>query len=112
LRAIDADFYTGNCHKWMCAPKGAAFLYVCKEHQESVEPLVTSWGRAHGDTFIPRHQMQGTRDPSAYLTVPSAIQFMQENDWHAVRAECHALAVDLRRQIDVYFGQASLASED
>ena len=111
LRATDPDFYTGNCHKWMCAPKGSAFLYVRKEHQAGVEPLATSWGRAHGDTFITRHQMQGTRDPSAYLTVPAAIEFMRENDWHAVQAECHALAVVLRRRIDAHFEHDPLASE-
>lgn len=116
VREIDADFYTGNCHKWMCAPKGSGFLHVRREHQAWVEPLVTSWGYALGDTFVSRHQVQPTRDPAAFLTVPDAIQFMREHEWDAVRRDCHEHGVELRRQLialterdplcdDAHFGQ-------
>jgi len=93
LRELDADFYTGNCHKWLCSPKGAGFLYVRRELQRGVHPLVTSWGYEGDDpAFVPRHEKQATRDPSAYLTVPYAIEWQQSRDWHLVRERCHELA--------------------
>lgn len=93
LRELDPDFYSGNCHKWLCAPKGAGFLYVRRDLQRNVHPLVFSWGYEGDDpTFLARHEKQGTRDPSAYLTVPAAIEWQQSHDWHLVRARCHELA--------------------
>jgi isopenicillin-N epimerase len=93
IRALDPDFYAGNCHKWVCAPKGAGFLYVRRELQPVVHPLVFSWGYEGDDpTFLARHQKQGTRDPSAYLTVPYAIEWQRSRDWHLVRERCHELA--------------------
>ena len=79
--------------KWLCAPKGAGFLYVRRELQPDVHPLVFSWGYdADEPTFIARHEKQGTRDPAAYLTVPFAIEWQREHDWDEVRARCHDLA--------------------
>jgi len=93
LNALDVDYYAGNCHKWLCAPKGAGFLYVRKDRQRDVHPLVISWGYEGDDpTFLARHEWQGTRDPSAYLTVPAAIAWQDEHDWDAVRDRCHELA--------------------
>lgn len=111
LPEIGADFYTGNCHKWMCAPKGAGFLYVRREHQAEIHPLITSWGYRDGDTFVTRHQVQPTRDPAAYLSVPAAIEFQREHHWEQVRAACHALAVDLRTAINALTGRAPLCDE-
>jgi isopenicillin-N epimerase len=93
LGALDVDFYAGNCHKWLCAPKGAGFLYVRRELQRDVHPLIFSWGYDGDDpTFLDRHEKQGTRDPSAYLTVPFAIEWQREHDWDDVRTRCHELA--------------------
>jgi isopenicillin-N epimerase len=93
LRELDPDFYAGNCHKWLGAPKGAGFLYVRRDLQRNVHPLVFSWGYEGDDpTFVTRHQKQGTRDPSAYLTVPDAIEWQASHDWHLVRTRCHDLA--------------------
>jgi isopenicillin-N epimerase len=92
LRALDVDFYAGNCHKWLCAPKGAGFLYVRRELQRDVHPLMVSWGYEGDDpSFVTRHEKQGTRDPSAQLTVPTAIEWQRDHDWDAVRARCHDL---------------------
>jgi isopenicillin-N epimerase len=99
LAAIDADFYTGNCHKWLCAPKGAAFLYARPEHQAALLPPTISWGWTETRTFVSAHQMQGTRDPAAYLTVPNAIQFLRDHDWDAVRADCYALIRETRERL-------------
>jgi isopenicillin-N epimerase len=74
LVAIGADIYAGNCHKWLCAPKGSGFLWAAPEHQEWIEPLVVSWGWREDAPFPERHGWAGTRDPSAYLTVPKAIE--------------------------------------
>jgi isopenicillin-N epimerase len=93
LRELDPDYYAGNCHKWLGAPKGAGFLYVRRELQRDVHPLLISWGYADDEpTFVGRHQKQGTRDPSAYLSVPAAIEWQASHDWHEVRARCHELA--------------------
>ena len=97
LEAIGADWYTGNCHKWMLAPKGAGFLYARPEVQPRVEPLVVSWGyhstpeTTSGTQYLDYLGWTGTRDPAAYLTVPAAIQFMADHNWDAVRQNCHAL---------------------
>ncbi len=74
LDALGADVYAGNCHKWLCAPKGAGFLWARPEHQRWIEPLVISWGYGDDRTFADRHGWQGTRDPAAALTVPAAIE--------------------------------------
>jgi isopenicillin-N epimerase len=98
LDSLGADFYGGNLHKWLCAPKGAGFLYARPEVQHLLKPLVVSWGyepETPGDSpFIDHHEWWGTRDIAAFLTVPKAIQFLQDHDWDGVRAACHHLAVD------------------
>ncbi len=111
LEQIGADFYFGNCHKWMCAPKGSAFLYVRPEWQGSIEPLVISWGWTDDSDFVTRNQRQGTRDPAAYLAVPAAIDWMRANDWESVQSHCHALGVELRQQIVEWSGLPALAPE-
>ena len=108
LAALGADIYTGACHKWLCAPKGAAFLYARPEVQPWLEPLVVSWGweaeKPGPSPFVDWHEWQGTRDLAAYLSVPAAIRFQAEHDWDAVRRRCHALAAETRRRIDALTG--------
>lgn len=100
LKAIDADFYTGNAHKWLCAPKGAAFLYARPDRQRLIEPLVVGWGWGpertftFGSDYLDYLQWLGTNDLSAYLTVPEAIRFQKEHDWPAVRQRCHQLLAE------------------
>lgn len=97
LQELGADMVFGNCHKWMLAPKGAAFLYVRRELQDQIEPLVVSWGynpnpeTTTGSRFIDLFQWTGTKDPTAALAVPTAIQFMKDHHWDDVRLQCHAL---------------------
>ncbi|MGZ4291051.1 MAG: aminotransferase class V-fold PLP-dependent enzyme [Gaiellaceae bacterium] len=91
LETLGADVYAGNCHKWLCAPKGSAFLYARPEAQELIDPMVVSWDWLDGAAFDERHRWQGTRDPSACLAVPAAIAFQEEHDWPAVRARCRDL---------------------
>ncbi|WKZ37898.1 MAG: aminotransferase class V-fold PLP-dependent enzyme [Anaerolineales bacterium] len=100
LQILDADFVFGNCHKWMLNAKGSAFLYVRRELQHLIDPLIVSWGynptpeTTTGSRFIDILQWTGTKDPAAVLTVPTALQFMRDNNWSEVRNECH----DLLRQ--------------
>lgn len=103
LQALGADIVFGNCHKWMMAPKGSAFLYARRELQDLIQPLVVSWGThptpdiGTGSRFIDILQWTGTKDPTAALAVPVAIQFMQDHDWAEVRRQCHSL---LRQAIE------------
>ncbi len=89
--AVGADFYAGNCHKWLCAPKGAGFLWARPEHQERLAPLVVGWSERE-ESFAARHRWQGTDDPAAYLAVPAALDFLAEHGWDDVRRRCHELA--------------------
>jgi isopenicillin-N epimerase len=97
MQAIGADFYFSNAHKWLCAPKGSAFLYARRERQHLIEPLVVGWGWGehrnlrYGSDYIDYLQFLGTGDPSAYLSVPAAIQFQVEHDWPQVTQQCHEL---------------------
>jgi len=96
VAATGADVYAGNCHKWLCAPKGSAFLSVRPELQDRIEPAVVSWDFTEDAPFAVRHRWQGTRDPAAYLSVPAAIDFQAEHDWAAVRSACHGLLEEFR----------------
>jgi isopenicillin-N epimerase len=103
LAALGADFYAGNLHKWVMAPKGAGFLYARRDVQHLLEPLVVSWGwqsETHGPSrFIDEQEWQGTRDVAAYLSVPAALQFMREHDWPQVQHQCHELLREARRAV-------------
>jgi isopenicillin-N epimerase len=106
LAAVGADFYTGNCHKWLCAPKGSAFLHARSERQAHLHATVVSWGyvadlAGHtgfdaytGRTVLERRlQWQGTRDIAAFLSVPAAIDFQARHNWPQLRQRCHDLAL-------------------
>ena len=103
LQALGADLVFGNCHKWLLNAKGSAFLYVRREVQHLIEPLIVSWGynptpeTTTGSRFIDLLQWTGTKDPAAALTVPTAIRFMREHNWDEVRRGCHRL---LRQAIE------------
>jgi isopenicillin-N epimerase len=88
---IGAAYYTGNLHKWPCAPKGCAFLWVRPDRREGVHPLVVS--HHFGEGLAREFGWQGTRDLSAWLTAPRALEFMAELGWEAVRTHNHAMAV-------------------
>lgn len=103
LDDLGTDFYTGNLHKWLCAPKGAAFLYARPEVQHLAGPLIISWGwesdHPGPSPFVDWHQWTGTRDISAFLAVPDAIKFQADHNWQSVRIRCHQLAADLRHRL-------------
>jgi len=137
LDALGADAYTGNGHKWLCAPKGAAFLHVRRELQPLLDAPVISWGyvaeQLDGDgggasgasgghtgfdaytgrtLFERRMQWQGTRDITAWLAVPAALDFQAAAGWPARRAACHAQAVALMHRVLARNGLAAIAPDD
>ena len=87
---IGAAYYAGNLHKWCCAPKGSGFLWVRRDRQKDVHPLIIS--HHLGEGFKAEFGWQGTRDVSAWLTIPAALQSMNELGWKTVRSHNHALA--------------------
>jgi isopenicillin-N epimerase len=95
LVELQADIYTGACHKWMMGPKGSSFLYVHKAQQAWVDPLVISWGyrspTPSESLFIDWHQTSGTRDYAAFLSLPACLQFREAHRWEEVALNCKAL---------------------
>jgi isopenicillin-N epimerase len=98
LQTLEADIYTGACHKWMLTPKGSSFLYVKKQYQQLFDPLVVSWGYKaavpSNSLFLDYHQTQGTRDFSAFLTIPTALQFMEQHNWTEVSNACKQIVLE------------------
>jgi isopenicillin-N epimerase len=113
IAALGADFYAGNAHKWLGAPKGAGFLHARPERQDRVDGPIVSWGYSRGGaSFCERLEKQGTRDPAAWLTVPDAIRFQAERDWDDVRERCRALTREARRELCELFGTEPLAPDE
>lgn len=98
LTELNADFYTGTLHKWMLAPKGSSFLYVKKDFQEMLDPLVVGWGYesvSPGESqFLDYQEFQGTREISAFLCTPKVIDFLEDNDWKTIAKECSQLVLN------------------
>jgi len=90
LPTLGADWYVGNCHKWLCAPKGAGFLWAAPERQAGLHPAVISHG--YGQGFVAEFDWTGTRDPSAFLAVPAALDFCGRLGGAALVARNRALA--------------------
>ncbi|MDJ0826799.1 MAG: aminotransferase class V-fold PLP-dependent enzyme [Rhodobacter sp.] len=95
--SIGADFYTGNAHKWLCAPPGAAMLWCRRERQRQLKPLILSHG--HGAGFTQAFDWPGTRDPSAWLSIPAAIDFHLENGGAQLRERNRKTALDAAQRL-------------
>ena len=111
-------YYTGNLHKWVCAPKGAAFLWVREDKQEGLQPAVISHGnnqlRPGYTRFQDRFDWAGTVDPSAKFSVADAIQWMAKllpGGWREIRQRNHELAVKARKILCERLGTEPLCPE-
>jgi len=123
LKEFDPDIYVGACHKWLSAPKGTGFLYARHEVQNWLEPLIISNGWAQekplstsqapdGRSWLVYfNEGQGTRDPSAFLSVPAAIEFQETRHWDTQRQRCHELARETRQRINTLTGLPSLCPD-
>ena len=102
IKKLDPDIYVGACHKWMCTPKGVSFLYVKKELQNIVHPIIISWGWNSDNPgiskFLDWHEWQGTRDMSAFLTIPIAINFLKKYNWPERSKSCKEKTIKLREE--------------
>lgn len=106
LNELGAAYYTGNCHKWLCAPKGSAFLHVRADRREGFRPLVISHGanspREDRSRYLLESGWTGTSDPSAWLSIPKALEFMSSlfpGGWSELKTRNRELVLEGRRRI-------------
>jgi isopenicillin-N epimerase len=112
IKKLDPDYYVGACHKWLCSPKGVSFLYIKRELQDEIQPYLKSWGwgeefpefknsteKKTNSRFQNIFQWQGTRDMSAFICVPAAIEFQKLYKWAEIRDRCNKMIIDARNRI-------------
>ncbi|MEN9232133.1 MAG: aminotransferase class V-fold PLP-dependent enzyme [Thermostichus sp. DG02_5_bins_236] len=95
LENLGADWYTGNAHKWLFAPKGCAFLWVAPHQQFQTHPTVISHGFGQG--FLAEFDWVGTRDPSAWLAISAALEFIRELGIDPIHQHNHTLMMQARQ---------------
>jgi isopenicillin-N epimerase len=115
LSTLQADFYTGNCHKWMCTPKGSAFMWTSERYRHILPPLVVSWGAdiptVEDGAFVDENEFLGTRDHSPFLTLPFVLDWMHRSDWAAVQRRCRELTIQTEQQLAALDGVRSIRAE-
>ena len=113
IHALCCDFYIGAIHKWLCGPKGSSFLFVKKEHQKWMKPVVYSWGKDGEDPgpseFLQDFQWQGTRDMSAFLTIPTAIEFYHQ-EISSLQSKCREMNVYAFSEFQSILGTKPISS--
>jgi len=115
LESIGADYYIGSCHKWMCNPKGAAFIYANNRGRVKLEPLIVSWGYSHykrGDLDSPHiHEDTSIDDISAILTIPNTVNFNRKQQWIETKELCKNQARESCRILSELPGYTSVYAD-
>ncbi len=119
LRQMGADYWTGNLHKWPCAPKGSALLFVHPRHRDQIRPSVISHGaNADASTRSRFHQefdWEGTFDPTGWAVIPETLEFvggLMPGGWKEVMARNHALALRARKLLCDGLGTAPVCPDE
>jgi isopenicillin-N epimerase len=119
LERLGLTYYTGNCHKWLCAPKGSGFLWVRQDRQHTIRPLIVSHaanaGRAERSYFIQSADWTGTLDPTPYLCVPAALDYMGSQvagGWSALMRRNHELVLSARQRLSKTLGTQLMAPDE
>ena len=116
IRNLNPDYYIGTCHKWLCTPKGVSFLYVNKEIQNKLDPLIIGWGWRDSETklsnFQSNHQWWGTRDMSSYFCIPLAIMIHQEKEMVHSRIQCLSKIAIIRKEINNITNQSDICPNE
>jgi len=116
IRNLNPDYYIGTCHKWLCTPKGVSFLYVNKEIQNKLDPLIIGWGWRDSETklsnFQSNHQWWGTRDMSSYFCIPLAIMIHQEKEMVHSRIQCLSKISIIRKEINNITKQSDICPNE
>lgn len=107
VEAIGADWYVGNAHKWLYAPRGCAFFWTHPKRQAETHPMVTSHGFGQG--YTAEFDWIGTRDPSAWLTAAAALDWHEAEGGPALRAHCHQLACAMGARLAAALGTEASA---
>ena len=112
VRSVGADVYAGNLHKWVCAPRGSAFVYATPDAGNWIRGPVISWDWSWSgeDAFQGRFGWSGTTDPTALLSVPEAFRFQRRHSWPQVRQRCQRLALATIEALEAEVGATPLAA--
>jgi isopenicillin-N epimerase len=108
IESLGATYYAGNLHKWTCGPRGSAFVWVRPDRQQNIHPAVISHLYEQG--LAAEFSWQGTRDLSAWLAVPRAIDFLDEIGWESMRSYNHQLTLWGRQHLASAWNVHSVAS--
>ncbi|MCA8996207.1 MAG: aminotransferase class V-fold PLP-dependent enzyme [Planctomycetaceae bacterium] len=114
IDTIPCDFYAASCHKWLSAPLGTGFLYVRSRHKQGLKPTMWSWGKSltgAAPSWKDEFHWPGTFDPTGYLSVPAAIDFLESFGVQKFRDVTHGLAQQARAKLQTY-GDGSTLSAD
>lgn len=113
LDQLDCDFYSASCHKWLCGPFGTGFLYAHPRVQAQVRPVVVSWGGwpEQAPQWRKEFTWSGTRDPSGFLALPTAIDFLESAGLEMFRQRTHALARYARERLSGFSDSPALSDD-
>jgi isopenicillin-N epimerase len=114
LPSLGCDVYAGNLHKWVCAPRGSAFVWATPESQSWIRGPVVSWDWSWSGpgAFQGRFGWPGTTDPTALLSVPAALRFQREHGWRQVRRRCNRFATATMAALEAEIGAIPLAAAE